>query len=210
MCKIANGVLTNGRNETVDVESDRLFPLAKGSDVAKNNNSNLKTFLILPQLSLSERTERLRRTQPKLYEYLQSHLEDFRKRRSVIYKGKDPFSIFGLGPYSFAEWKVAICSLYKEPRFAKFGPIGGKPVMFDDTVYQYACDNEQHADDVLEVLNSDPAKEFIAARTFGCDKRLVTAKLLGRLDLKAVAERLALPWSYREQQPPVENTLFDL
>ncbi len=210
VCKVINGVLTNGRNETVDIESDRLFPLAKGSDVAKNNHCDLKSFLILPQLHLSERTERFRKTQPKLYQYLQNHAEQFGKRRSVIYKGKDPFSIFGLGPYSFAKWKVAICSLYKEPKFTKFGPIGGKPVMFDDTVYQYACDSEQHADDVLAVLNSDPAQEFIAARTFGCDKRLVTAKLLGRLDLKAIAERLALPWPYCDQKPLGENTLFDM
>ena len=36
------------------------------------------------------------------------------KRKSSIYRGQPPFAMFGIGPYSFAPWKVAIGALQQE------------------------------------------------------------------------------------------------
>lgn len=52
----------------------------------------------------------------------------------MIYRGKPRFSVFGVGDYTFAPWKVAVSGFYQVPRFVKVGPMGGKPVVFDDTV----------------------------------------------------------------------------
>ncbi|MYF19184.1 MAG: hypothetical protein F4218_00700 [Synechococcus sp. SB0677_bin_5] len=81
--------------------------------------------------------------------YFCAHGEQLDGRRSVIYRGKPRFSIFGVGDYTFAPWKVAVSGFYQIPRFVKVGPTGGKPVVFDDTVYFLSCRPEDEADFVM-------------------------------------------------------------
>ena len=83
------------------------------------------------------------------------------KRGSVIYKNKPLFSIFGVGPYSFAPWKVAISGFYKKLHFVKVGPVDGRPVVFDDTINFLPCWSEEEADFLETLLNSAAAEEFL-------------------------------------------------
>src|SRR5207302_4424847 len=100
------------------------------------------------------------------------------------------FSVFGVGNYSFARWKVAISGFYKSLLFRVVGPIEGRPVVFDDTSYFVACCSQPEAEMVADLLNSPTAREFLNAFVFWDAKRPVTADLLRRIDLLRLAESL--------------------
>jgi S-formylglutathione hydrolase FrmB len=44
-----------------------------------------------------------------------------------------------VGPYTFAPWKVAVSGLHRPPDFDVVGPLGGRPVILDDTCYLLPC-----------------------------------------------------------------------
>lgn len=182
---IKDGVYYNGLGEIVDIEDDLIYPLLKSSDVHKLNGLDNRhdRYLILPQHSVGENTASLQYMYPLAYDYLSKHLEYFVKRRSSIYKGKDPFSIFGIGDYSFKPYKVVVSSLYKDIQFRLVTPCNGKSVMVDDTCYQYGCDSYEEALAVAQALNGEEIQTLIRALTFNDAKRVVTKSLLMRLDL---------------------------
>jgi hypothetical protein len=183
------GHLMNALGESVDVETHLLYPLLKGSDVA-NARLERGRMLLVPQRAVGEDTRVLRQTAPKAWAYLQSHADLFARRKSSIYRNRPPFSIFGVGPYSFTRWKVAVSGLYKRHKFVVVPPIGDRPVVFDDTVYFTPCDTEAEAALVSRLLNSDLARDFFRALIFWDEKRPFTARTLKRLDLWKLADEL--------------------
>ncbi len=68
------------------------------------------------------------------------------------------------------------------------GPHEDKPVVFDDTCYFLACRNEEEARLIAALLNSDPATEFFSAFIFWDAKRPITAKILKKLNILALAK----------------------
>lgn len=185
-----NGELTNGLGERPVVEREVVFPFMKSSDVAKARTA--RKFVMVPQRTMTESPLRLRRTAPNAWRYLVSHRKVIDQRASSIYRGRPPFSIFGVGPYSFAPWKVAIAALYKELRFTKIGPINGRPVLLDDTCYFLPCESEAECDAVHRMVSSPAAIEFWSSMVFWDAKRPVTAKVLNRLDLGRLAAVLGV------------------
>jgi len=172
--------LENGFGQAVDVELKRRFPLMKGSDVA-NGRTDTGRQLIVPQKSPGEDTADLELVAPKTWAYLNEHAALLASRRSSIYRKRPPFSIFGVGPYTFTPWKVAICGLYKKLKFVVVGPRGGRPVVFDDTVYLSPCDSEEEAREKAALLNSEAVRDFYSSFIFWDEKRPITAAILRRL-----------------------------
>ena len=186
--RYAGGGWRNGLDEPVCVEEDVVYPLLKSSDVAHGRAPRKR--VLVPQRSMSESPLVLQQRAPKAWRYLLAHQEAVTRRASTIYRNRPPFSIFGVGAYSFAPWKVAIAGLYKTLRFVKIAPLEERPVLLDDTCYFLPCETEAHCDLLLELLASKPATEFLHALTFWDAKRPITAKLLNQLDLAKVAKRL--------------------
>ena len=180
----------NGLGERVSLEPDRVFPLLKSSDLARGRRP--RRWLALPQFGMSDEPVALARAAPIFWAYLERHGALLDKRASSIYRNRPRFSIFGVGPYSFAMWKVAISGLYKSLRFALVPPHEGRPVMLDDTCYFYPCSSEDEARSLMVLLGSNPALEFLTARIFWDAKRPITAALLNSLDLPAVAQTLGM------------------
>ena len=118
------------------------------------------------------------------------HAEKLDARSSVIYRDKPRFSIFGVGAYTFAPWKIAVSGFYKTLNFMKVGQVDGKPVMMDDTIYFLPCQSEAEADFILELVRSQPFVELLSAMVFNGEKRPITAELLKRISLELVAEQL--------------------
>ena len=127
---------------------------------------------------------------PKAWSYLEEYESFLEKRGSSIYKKRHKYSIFGVGPYSFFPWKVAISGLYKNLGFVKVPPVGGKPVVFDDTCYSFPCQSESECDLLLSILNSKPATEYFNSIVFWDAKRPITAEVLNRLDIRTLGEYL--------------------
>jgi len=146
--------------------------------------------MLVPQRIVGEDTHQIRRSAPKTWQYLQRHAELLDKRASSVYRNRPPFSVFGVGEYSFALWKVAISGFYKKLDFRVVGPHEGKPVVLDDTCYFIACKTRTEAFFIAQLLNSHIARDFFRAFLFWDEKRPITAGLLKRLDLLALAREL--------------------
>lgn len=180
----------NGRSERVDIEETFVFPLLKSSDVGNSRVTDCRRRLIVTQRFVGEETRQIKSKAPKTWEYLQQHADLLNARRSSIYRGKPRFSIFGVGPYTFAPWKVAISGFYKGLNFCLIGPIKDKPVVFDDTVNFLSFESKAEAEFVHRLLVSEPARNFYHANIFWDEKRPITTEVLRRLSLKALAEQL--------------------
>ncbi len=184
-----NGHFTNGRGEKCQLEPTYLFPLLKSSDVA-NGRTIPDRYVIVTQRSPSDNTEVIRKRAPKTWAYLTSHANILDNRGSIIYKKRPRFSVFGVGDYTFAPWKVAVSGLYKNCRFEVIGQKDGKPIVLDDTCYFIPCSSEKEAGFLCELLNSDVCQRFLRSLVFFDAKRPVTIDVLNRIDLKKVAEHV--------------------
>jgi len=192
LTRTGTGAWTNGLGESVDVEPEVIHPLLKSSDIA-NGRSVPERAVIVPQHALGEDTDRLKRDAPRAFRYLTRHRAQLEARQSSIYAGQPPFAIFGVGPYSFAPWKVAISGLYKRSVFTLVGPHQGRPVVLDDTCYFLAFDDARAAKRAAEALDSELAREFLSARIFWDNKRPITKSVLQSLDLESLVRALAVP-----------------
>jgi hypothetical protein len=176
----------NGLGEKTKLEDTYLYPMLKSSDVA-NDDVRVNRWMLVTQRSIGEDTGSIQHVAPNTWRYLCRHQELLDKRASSIYRHRPRFSVFGVGPYSFAPWKVAISGFYKGLNFKTIGPFERRSVVLDDTCYFLPCRTEEAARCVSEVLNSDVAREFYGAFVFWDCKRPVTVDLLRRLDLLALA-----------------------
>lgn len=182
--------LLNGYGELVDIEDTYLYPMLKSSDVASGRFQRTDRWMLVPQTAVGEDTAGIRLAAPRTWHYLESHAEALDRRASSIYRKRPRFSVFGVGDYTFAPWKVAISGLYKKLHFVALGPVAGRPVILDDTTYFLPCRSEVEAHLLVSLLNSEPAVEFFSARVFWDAKRPVTVDLLSKLDLDALAAHL--------------------
>src|SRR6185369_1740835 len=153
-----------------------------------------------------EDTTWLKQANPRLWKYLSAHADALDARRSVIYNDKPPFSIFGVGDYSFKPYKVAMSGFYKSSHFSLLPPADGKPVMLDDTCYLLGFDSLGQAAVALGLLNSQPVQDFLKSIVFPDAKRPYTKDVLMRIDLRKVAS-LVSPTSIRNYLSQLEGEI---
>lgn len=184
---LENGRYRNGLNEEEDIEEDLIFGLVKSSDLNSPVVTKPRRQVIVTQRKISEDTSYLSVKSPKLYHYLLRNLSHFEQRKSGIYKNKPPFSIFGIGDYSFKPYKVAISGLYKRSTFSLILPENDKPVMLDDTCYFLGFDDLSEAVLVWAILNGEHIQQLLHTITFLDAKRPYTKEILMRLSVDKVA-----------------------
>lgn len=183
------GNLTNGLGESVDIEEDYVFPLLKSSDLG-NGRTSIRKAVLVTQRHTGDDTSEIRQRAPKTWRYLTRHAEALDDRKSSIYGNRPRFSVFGIGPYSFAPWKIAISGLYKSISFVVVPPSEDRPVMVDDTCYFIPCQSQGEAELLSEMLASPAAKEFLNSLVFPDSKRPITADVLRRLSFVELAREL--------------------
>jgi len=207
------GFYRNGLGEIAELETDFLYPMLKSSDIAKGPPFDFSKRMLVTQQHVGENTGCIRYIAPKTWRYLNEYSALLDKRASSIYHNRARFSIFGVGDYSFASWKVAISGFYKFLNFTPIGPFRGKPVVLDDTCYFISCDNEGQANCLGELLNSKVAKEFLSSLIFWDAKRPITMDLLRCLDIAALAQELKLDaklYKYHSAaHTPLQPVLFE-
>ncbi|MBN2270221.1 MAG: methyltransferase domain-containing protein [Sedimentisphaerales bacterium] len=180
----------NGFGELVDLEDTYLFPLLKSSDIANSHNPRPSRWMLVTQQVIGENTDQIRRLAPQTWKYLQQHADLLSRRASSVYHNRPKFSVFGVGDYSFAPWKVAISGFYKNLAFSVVGPHAGKPAVLDDTCYFLVCRTEDEAGFLARLVNSEIATDFFSAFIFWDHKRPITLDILRRLDLLRLAQEL--------------------
>lgn len=185
-----NGHYVNGLNEEIKLEDGLVYGLLKSSDLKNTVINQTRKFTIVTQKKVGQETNYIKVDYPKTYQYLTEHQENFSARKSSIYNNKPPFSIFGIGDYSFKPYKVAISGLYKTFHFTLILPQNDKPVMLDDTCYLIGFDKIEFAVYSLILLNSDTTVQLLQSVTFSDAKRTFTKDVLMRIDLVELAKRI--------------------
>ena len=170
----------------------------------------------MTQRQLREDTAHLQQDAPLLWRYLSvpEHYARFAARKSSIYRGAPDFSLFGIGPYTFAPFKVGISGFAKKPLFALLYSPDGKPVMTDDTCYFLSFSNYELAYVTMLLLNSNQVQAFLPTMTFLDAKRPYSKKVLSRIDLEKVAAQVSFAELQQTEsqlglKPVVTNAMFN-
>lgn len=195
-------VYINGLGESVKLEPTFLYPMLKSSELIKGEAPS--RYMLVTQKTIGEDTAGIFDNAPLTWHYLESHGETLDSRLSSIYRNRPRFSVFGIGEYSFARWKVAISGFYKQLVFRYVAPVNGKPVVLDDTCYFLPCRSENEARKLVALLNTEKSRRFFESFIFWDAKRPITATLLSSLDLGKLAAD-STSWIWRG--PPVQFSL---
>jgi len=182
-----NNHFVNNQSEEVLLEEDLVYGFLKSSDLKNTVIKSTRKHTIVTQTKVGQETSYIQHLYPETYSYLKKNILIFQSRKSSIYNGKPPFSIFGIGDYSFKPFKVAISGLYKTYHFTLVLPQNDKPVMLDDTCYFIGFDKIEYAVYAIILLNSKTTESFLKSITFSDAKRVFTKDLLMRLDLLNLA-----------------------
>lgn len=202
--KIEENKYINGLKEIFEVESDLVFGLIKSSDLKEEIIDTTRKNTLVTQRKIGELTDYIKKDFPLTYKYLNSHIDSFNARKSSIYNDKPPFSIFGIGDYSFKKFKVSISGLYKKTTFSLVMPINDKPTMLDDTCYFLGFDDYNYALITLKLLNSNKVQDYLKSIVFFDAKRPITKDILMRLDIK----NIALETTYSEIDEVVDESVW--
>lgn len=183
----------NKNKEDIELEDFLVFPLIKSSFFKKPIiKDNFKKYVIVTQKKVREETQYIENLAPKTWKYLCDRKNVFDSRKSSIYKGAPAFSMFGVGDYSYADYKVGISGFYKTPLFALLYNEKNveQSVMVDDTSYFLSFDNYSNAYTCMLLLNSPKVQDFLRSISFQDAKRPYTKKILQRLDLNKCIEKI--------------------
>ena len=183
-----NGEFKNKLGEDVLVEAEYVYPLLKSSDLFHFDKIRPKKAVIVTHKKLGEDTRILQQCAPQLWQYLTQHEQYFERRKSSIYDNQPPFTMFGIGDYSFAPYKVAISGLHKIPKFRVVEPLNGQPVMLDDTCYFVPCYSLEEATQLANFLNDQTCLNYLNSIVFLDAKRPITKKLLQRIQVPSLVE----------------------
>lgn len=183
-----NGHFVNGLKEEIKLENDLVYGILKSSDLKNTVIKETRKHTIITQKKVGQETNYIKYDFPKTFQYLSEHQDAFNARKSSIYNNKPPFSIFGIGDYSFKPYKVAISGLYKTFHFTLVLPQNEKPVMLDDTCYMLGFDKLEFAVYSLVLLNSETTVQFLQSITFADAKRTFTKDVLMRIDLLELSQ----------------------
>ncbi|MEO0042269.1 MAG: hypothetical protein RL329_1717 [Bacteroidota bacterium] len=185
-----NDFFSNGKGESFELEKDLIYGILKSSDLKQSVICNTRKYTIITQKKIGQETLSIATRFPKTWQYLMRHKPDFDNRKSIIYKGKPPFSIFGIGDYSFAPYKVAISGFYKTTHFSLVLPQKERPILLDDTCYFIGFDNLEHALITQALLNSKRVQAFLESIIFWDSKRAITKDILSRIDLRIIVQHV--------------------
>ncbi|MGI6718903.1 MAG: SAM-dependent methyltransferase, partial [Bacteroidales bacterium] len=183
-----NGHFKNALGEEINLENNLTYGLLKSSDLKEDKTNSFRKLTIITQKKIGQETKYIKDKYPLTYKYLTSHKEYFDKRKSSIYKDKPSFSIFGIGDYSFAPYKVAISGLYKSTHFTLVSPSNSKPIMLDDTCYFIGFENLKMAEIAHYLVNSELVQKFLKSIIFSDSKRSINKDTLMRIDFARAFE----------------------
>ena len=152
------------------IEPDLVYPLLRGRDIRRWQAAPSAHII------LANRTDKLagipeaemKRRWPKTYAYLKQFEGSRRKpkrgtlrRRSgyrQYFKPSDPFySMYNVGPYTMAEWKVVWREQSSLFQAAFAGPRSQRVILPDHKLMMVPCKSQHEADFLLGMLNSSPS-----------------------------------------------------
>ncbi|HPU84084.1 MAG TPA: N-6 DNA methylase [Candidatus Latescibacteria bacterium] len=163
------------------IEADLVYPLLRGRDV-KRWHAEPSAHIILAQDPVTRtgiRETVMKVKYPKTYAYLKRFEGDPKKPergtlrgratsfvRRPIENGAPFYTMFAVGEYTLAEWKVLWPEMGNSVRAGVCGPLGvdkTKPSLPDHTIVGVSCSGENEAYFISGLLNSAPSHIAAAA-----------------------------------------------
>ncbi|SDQ35998.1 DNA methyltransferase family protein [Halopelagius longus] len=150
--------------ETIDarnIEPDHVYPYLKSKHVVKYGLFGYDLHLVPQRRAGEENESAVREETPNTYAYLDDHRERLDDRGSSWFDDGPFYGLFGLGPYTWADYKVVWCRLGFKPHFAVVSTVedpalGEQPVVPGDHCMFVATDDEAEAHYLCALLNSAP------------------------------------------------------
>jgi hypothetical protein len=159
--------ITEGAKVKVDevtepIEPDLLYPLLRGRDVQRWKAQPSAWILMVqdPKQRQGYDEKWLQKNYPRTYGYLKRFEEVLRERRSrgvsdMLKEGAPFYTMFAVGTYTFAPWKVVWTRLARIEA-AVVGLHEGKPIVPQETVTLVECSSANEAHYICALVNSSP------------------------------------------------------
>jgi len=159
--------ITEGAKRKVEsvqtvIEPDLLYPLLRGRDVQRWK-AEPSAWIIMAQDPIKRRgidENEMKMKYPKTYLYLKRFEDILRERKSrgisdMIKSGAPFYSMFAVGDYTFAPYKV-VWTRVANVQAAVIAQKDGKPAIPQETITLVPFDNEIEAHYLCAMINSSP------------------------------------------------------
>lgn len=169
---VTEGAKRKVETVTAELEPDLLYPLLRGREVRRWYAQPTYHILVthLPGARLKAVSEdEMQRRWPKTWAYLKRFEKPLRERsgfkryftrkdkRGHIVETGPFYSMFNVGDYTFAPWKVVWREQSAWFTCAAVGPLGEKTVVPDHKLMLVPCSSEEEAHYLSALLNAAPA-----------------------------------------------------
>src|SRR5574337_1065955 len=151
------------------MEKDLIYPLLRGTDVARWEASSSLSILLTHEKGqrLKAIPEiRMEKDYLKVFKYLK-RFKDFLEKRPAFkryFRDNAPFySVFNIGDYTFAPWKVVWREQASGITASVIGLIDSQPVIPDHKLMLVQVSTAREAHYLCAVLNSAPSPSAISA-----------------------------------------------
>ncbi|SEO89245.1 N-6 DNA Methylase [Halorientalis persicus] len=188
----ANAVFGLERDDLDRIEHGLVYPYLKSRHVRKWGLTGHDLRLV-PQAQAGEDNEAwLREQYPETYDYLAANREPLTDRSSSWLDRGPFYSVFGLGEYTWADYKVAWCRLGFKPHFTVVSTrsdpdLGEKQVIPGDHYMFLATDDRRTAHFLCALLNAAPYQRTLRDLSSN-GKASLSKSVVSELDLPAPAE----------------------
>ena len=147
------------------LEPDHIYPLLKSRHQRAWGVLGYGYILVPQQKAGDEGLSPATRT----HAYLSKHVATLRARRSIWLQRGPFYSVFGVGPYTWAPYKVTWCRMGRLRGFAVVGDVtdpllGRRPLLPDHTFLSVPCQSEAEAHYLCACLNSHTVGAWLAQR----------------------------------------------
>ncbi|MFB6165135.1 MAG: type I restriction endonuclease subunit M [Haloarculaceae archaeon] len=178
----ASAVFGLDRADLENVDAETVYPYLRSRHVGKYGVSGHDLRLVPQRRAGEDNEDELRREHPATYAYLDAHREALTDRKSSWLDQGPFYSVFGLGPYTWADYKVVWCRLNFKPDFAVVSTrtdpdLGERPVVPGDHYMFVATDDREAAHFLCALLNAAPYQRTlsdIAGGKAGLSKAVVS------------------------------------
>lgn len=155
----AQDVFSIDREQLDRLEPDLIYPYIKSKHVVKYGLFGHELRLVPIQKANQDNEDQVKNQYPKTYQYLTEHRAQLEDRSSSWLQQGTFYNIFGLGTYTWTDYKVVWCRLGFKPHFAVISTVededvGEKMVIPGDHYMFIGTNNQQEAHFLCALLNS--------------------------------------------------------
>ncbi|WP_225334716.1 N-6 DNA methylase [Halomicrobium urmianum] len=183
----AEDVFSVDRDLLDRIELDLVYPYLKSRHVVRYGHFGHDLRLVPMREAHEDNEARLRERYPETYRYLRERRGALEERSSSWLDNGPFYNVFGLGEYTWADYRVAWCRLGYKPHFAVVSTaddpdLGEKQVIPGDHYMFVATDDEREAHFLCALLNSAPYQRSLRD-VAGDGKASLTKSTVSRLAL---------------------------